>query len=286
MYQQPNAPQSIGGVLDSGFKLYRESVLRVFVLAAAASRVAAPLNIAAPYFVTNGLNAEHVAELVLGVIVVWTVVSALNGAIIARIDSIARLTPLSLSSALAVGGRRLPAMLVCAVVMSIGGMVLAIPGAVIGAVLAPSVNAGGQAPVASVLIFFLILFVPISIFAVWFVFGPSALIIERLGPVSCLARSFAIVRGRWWRTALLLTMLGILLLIVYMVLGLVTAIAAFANGSPPSNGPVPWYYHVVVTPLLSAFAVPMLYALMLAIFYDLRLRHEGGDLAARIAATA
>jgi len=31
---------------------------------------------------------------------------------------------------------------------------------------------------------------------------------------------------------------------------------------------------------------PLTYSLMLAIFYDLRLRHEGGDLAARIAATA
>ena len=32
MYQQPNAPQSIGGVLDSGFKLYRESLSQAYVL--------------------------------------------------------------------------------------------------------------------------------------------------------------------------------------------------------------------------------------------------------------
>ncbi len=35
MYQQPNAPQSIGGVLDSGFKLYRESLSQAYLLAGA-----------------------------------------------------------------------------------------------------------------------------------------------------------------------------------------------------------------------------------------------------------
>jgi hypothetical protein len=286
MYQQPNAPQSIGGVLDSGLKLYRESVFRVFSIAAAASLVAAPLNIAAPYIVTNGLTFERFGMLASGVIVMWIVICFLNGAIIARIDSIARLTPLSLSGALAIGIRRLAAMLVCGIVLTVCGFVLAIPGAMLGAAVVRTLNAGGPAPVASILVFFLAIVVPISIFAVWFVFGPSALIVERLGPLSCLARSFAIVRGRWWRTAVLLTMLGILLLIVYMIFGIVAAIAAFVSGGTTFPQQVPWYYHVFVTPVLSAFGIPMLYALMLAIFYDLRLRHEGGDLAARIAATA
>ena len=49
---------------------------------------------------------------------------------------------------------------------------------------------------------------------------------------------------------------------------------------------MPWYVTLIVEPALSAVIAPLTYALMLSIFYDLRLRHEGGDLAARIAATA
>ena len=44
MYQQPNAPQSIGGVLDSGFKLYRESLSQAYLLGAiGAPRAAASI---------------------------------------------------------------------------------------------------------------------------------------------------------------------------------------------------------------------------------------------------
>jgi hypothetical protein len=282
MYQQPNAPQSIGGVLDSGFQLYRDSVMRVFVLAAAASLVAAPLNIAAPYVLANGLSPGRIGAVVAGVIVMWVIISALNGAIIARIDSIARLTPLSMQGALATGARRLAAMLLCGIVISIGAGLVAIPGGILGSLLA--FMASGT--VARILVFFCAVLIPVSIFAVWVAFGPSALIIERLGPLSSLGRSVAIVRGRWWRTAILLTMLGILLGVIYMLLGAAASIFLIASGSAVLAGQVPWYYHVVVTPLLSAVAIPMLYALMLAIFYDLRLRHEGGDIAARIAATA
>ena len=42
----------------------------------------------------------------------------------------------------------------------------------------------------------------------------------------------------------------------------------------------------VITPVVSACAAPLMYGLFLAAYYDLKVRHEGGDLAARIAGTA
>jgi hypothetical protein len=41
---------------------------------------------------------------------------------------------------------------------------------------------------------------------------------------------------------------------------------------------------LIVTPVVSAFGTPLIYGLGLAIYYDLRLRREGGDIAERIAA--
>jgi hypothetical protein len=53
-----------------------------------------------------------------------------------------------------------------------------------------------------------------------------------------------------------------------------------------SGGQVPWAFNLVVEPVVSAFVVPLVYSLLLSIYYDLKMRHEGGDLAARIAAAA
>ena len=98
--------------------------------------------------------------------------------------------------------------------------------------------------------------------------------------------SRAIVRGHWWRTALLLTIIGIVLMVVYSIVVVGVSIAVISDPVAASQGQVPWYVTLIVGPVLSAVIAPLSYALVLAIFYDLRLRHEGGDLAARIAATA
>jgi hypothetical protein len=61
---------------------------------------------------------------------------------------------------------------------------------------------------------------------------------------------------------------------------------ALTNPEVLVAGQTPWWIQFVVSPLLSAVAIPLSYSLYLAIYHDLRLRHEGGDLAARIAAAA
>jgi hypothetical protein len=257
MYQQATAPQTIGGVLDSGFKLFRACLSKVFLLAAAAALVMAPINLLQPYFRGSPPSGGLVAAVVCGVLVAAVLAGVLYGALIARIDSVARSAPLSLGEALAIGARRLPSMFVAGL---LAGLVI--------------------------LAGLILVLIPGFIFMIWFVFAPSAVIIERLGPLQSLSYSRALVRGHWWRTAALLTIIGIILIVVYVVLGLVVAVLLFANPSTLATGQAPWYVDFVITPLLSAVAAPLTYALMLAIYYDLKTRLEGGDLAARIAATA
>jgi hypothetical protein len=182
---------------------------------------------------------------------------ALYAALVARIDAVARGASLSLREALAVGLRRTPAMflswLFAGILIVVALCLLIIPG--------------------------LIVFV-------WLLFAPAAVVIERLGPFASLSYSFDLVRGHWWRTAALLTIIGIVLTVVYLVFAVVVSIAVISDPTAIANGQAPWYVTLIVGPVLQAVIAPLTYSLMLAIYYDLRLRHEGGDLAARIAATA
>jgi hypothetical protein len=257
MYTQATAPQTIGGVLDSGFKLFGACFTQVFWLAAIAALATAPISLLQPNIQTNSLSGGVVALVVCGVLVGALVAGVIYGALIARIDAVARSASLPVGQALGIGLRRLPAMFVAGL---LAGLVTAV-----GLIL---------------------LIIPGLIFMIWFVFAPSAVIVERVGPIASLGYSRALVRGHWWRTAALLTIVGIILMVVYVILGVVVGILVLSNPSALASGEAPWYINFVAGPLLAMIAVPLTYALLLSIYYDLKTRLEGGDLAARIAATA
>lgn len=286
LYQRPTGPQIIGRVLDGGFELFSACLSRVFVLAGAASLVTTPINLVAQYFARNPPSLSVVPAIVCGLLGIGLLVAAFNGAIIARIDSVARAAPLPMRDSLSIGFRRLPVTFLSGLVFTVGAALLLIPGLIVIALLAPSALRLGPAAVLTFLVGATVLLGPVSVYAVWLVFGPSAVIIERLGPIQSLSYSITIVRGHWWRTAVLLTMLGILFIALYALLGAVAGVIVALNPSVLVAGQLPWYFNVIVGPLVSTIAVPLMYSLLLSIYYDLRSRHDGGDLAARIAATA
>jgi hypothetical protein len=278
MYQAPNAPQSIGGVLDNGFRLFRECFTQVFLFAVVTSLATAPASYLGPYIAANAspglMGAVYLA--IVGVVIVTLI---LTGAIAIRIDGVARGQPVPVGEALAIGARRAPAALGSGILLTLA--IVAVP-CIALIVLAA---AGVSSPITFTAAAFLLFVFPASVIAVWLFFGPYAAIIDRLGPLTSLRYSRAITRGHWWRTTALITIIAIILLVVYMVVAIAAAVSAFSNPEALAAGP-PWYIQWVVSPLLSAIAMPLSYALFLAIYYDLKLRHEGGDLAARIAAAA
>jgi hypothetical protein len=197
-----------------------------------------------------------------------------------RIDGVARGEDVSVGGALGIGARRAPAALGSGILLTLA--ILAIPCIALIALGA----VGLSSPVAFGLAAVLLFIVPGSVIAVWLFFGPYAAIIDRLGPLTSLKYSRAITRGNWWRTTALVTIIAIILMVVYAVVALAATVAAIANPEAITAGRPPWWIQFVVSPLLSAVAIPLSYSLFLSIYYDLRLRHEGGDLAARIAAAA
>lgn len=248
------APQSIGGVLDTGFKLFTASLKHVFLLAAGAALAYAPFAVMARRAAVQpgevSIGVIFLTGVVLGIVmlVVW-------GAILVRLNGVAHERVVPIGEAFSIGLRRAPALLVASLVYSlavgIGTFLILIPGLII---------------------------------MVYWLFGPIATVTESRGPIASLGYSFELVRGHWWRTAGLLTIIGILALVLYFVVGVVAGLAVATNIEQIAAGQMPWYVDFIVGPLLSGIASPLLYSLVLATFYDLKLRHEGGDLAERIAA--
>jgi hypothetical protein len=280
MYQVPSGPLSIGGVLDSGFKLFRDCFTQVYLFAIATSLVTAPAGLFTAYLQTATPSVGLGIGVFLGILVVVIVTMILTSAIVVRIDGVARGELVSVGEALRVGARRSPSAVGAGVLMALA--IAAVP----CLVLAAMAGAGMTSPFALVAAATLLFIVPGSVIAVWLLFGPYAAIVDRLGPLTSLRYSRAITRGNWWRTAALVTIIGIILMVIYMVIGIAAAVSAVANPEAIAAGETPWYLQLIVGPLLSAVAVPLSYSLFMAIYYDLKLRHEGGDLAARIAGTA
>jgi hypothetical protein len=103
-----------------------------------------------------------------------------------------------------------------------------------------------------------------------------ALLLERIGPIQALRRSFRLVKGRWWPTAGVLVvgylLIGILGALVTGVVMLVPAVVAEDNTLAGALGAV------VGGTLGSMLTTPYSAAVVALLYFDLRVRKEGLDL--------
>ena len=254
MYTKPVSPQPIGGVLDDGFSLYRHALKGTFVFAFLSALVSAPAG-----RIVQPTPGEPIDFGLLGVVWVVTLVLSLLlwTPIIAKIHAVQHGEELTASEAIAVSLRRFPV--------------------VLGVVVLLSLMLG---------VGFALLLIPGIFLAVALIFAPISAITERKGVLESFKYSFELVRGRWWRTAILLTIIGIVGIVLYILVGVVVgvfiAIGGFAQFDQFEG--VPWQIDFVVAPLIGALLTPLFYALLMAVFADSKLRYEGADIAERIAA--
>src|SRR5215207_4891535 len=103
-----------------------------------------------------------------------------------------------------------------------------------------------------------------------------ALLLERIGPVAALRRSFGLVRGRWWPTAGVLlvgyVLIGIVGALVTGVFLLIPSVAADGNALAGALG------SVVGGTVGSVLTTPYSAAVVTLLYFDLRVRKEGLDL--------
>ena len=126
----------------------------------------------------------------------------------------------------------------------------------------------------------LLLVLPTSIMSIWliirFTMAGPALVLERLGPVQALRRSFALTKGRWW------PILGIMFLS-----GLVTGIPSnivdgllnsVLKGLGGNNAAFEFIWAAVAGTASGALFAPLTAAISVFLYFDLRVRKEGFDL--------
>jgi hypothetical protein len=261
---QPTQPQGIGGVLDTTFQLYKSSLGSVWPLCLLMSLAGLPPSI----YVGMSRSATAIADptAMLAAMtdpVYWlvyaaslAVMMAIIGALYLKQNAIGSDGDMSLGTALQGGFSRI----VTLILMTIG-FVIAF---VIGSIL---------------------LVIPGLILLVSLMLATSLAMFEGKGPVDSLIGSHKLVWGNWWRTFVILSIGGILVFVIYMAVALVIGVITPFIGlgmddllmySLVSGMLIGLFMNILVTPFFSA--------LLIAVYWDLKLRKEGGDLAARVGA--
>lgn len=272
MYSKPTSPLPIGAVLDNGFSLFAHSIRETFGFAFAAAFLTSLVGRG-----LGGLGEENISagKIVLGAIAAVTITTVLLVAVIAKTCAIQNGDRLTAAEALQVGLRRFFPAIVVALAYSVSMALGFFPA--IGVALAYGV---------SMALGFIFLALPGIYVAVAFVFSTIAVVADRKGVIDSFRYSHALVRGRWWRTAVLLTIVTIVLLVLYflltMVVGVIVAIQAVGGGA--NDIVMPWYVDLIVMPLASGVLEPLFCTLLIAMYAEAKLRYEGSDIAERIVA--
>lgn len=256
MYTRPTTPRSIGGVLDDAIRLYKASFNAWLV----PSVIAAVLSGAAGVWLAlhMGLRptpAQMLAlyrspnvwgsYLLLMLISVW--------AYCALIDGIVRV---------AHGGTP-----------SVGEIVNAslakYPAAFLGTILFLFGTMAGM---------FLFIVPGIILMGRW-MYWLVAMIDQRASALDALSRSWNLSRGHWWRGITIITIAMVIVIVLSMIVSFVVGFGA-ALGRPDATSMLIGVQ--VLSAALNVFILPALPAAICAVYFDLQMRREGGDLAGRV----
>lgn len=262
---QPDQPQSIGGVLDVSFRLYKEAIGSVWPLSLLVVLANSPQTI---YTIMRGNRAvdptnpmaafamfqdtSYWLATLLGVVLTLWVVAALYAK----------------ENAIGVGeemgnGAALQSALGCVISLIIMTLLFAL-----------AVGIG-----------MVLLLIPGMILLVSLILATNLVVLEGKGPIAALSGSHRLVWGNWWRTVAILTVGFIIVIIIYFALAMIIGIAVPLTGIGSSD---PFLFGLVTAFLIGAvinlLVTPYYVALLIAIYWDLKLRKEGGDLAARVGA--
>ena len=248
-------PQTVGRVLDSGFKLFTKAFAGVLPLSLAAAAVLAVPNIA-NVLMGGTEQVQSAVPTTTAVVVLFLVVlpiyMILIAAVVYRLGAVAELHKASPGQALSRGIR-------CA---------LPLIGAALLYFLA---MAGGL----------ILLIIPGVILSLSLSFAFIAVVLDGESALAALKRSHRLVWGNWWRTLAVVSVPVVIVMILYLGLGIAFGATLFMSDGKPASD-------VFITANLTEAAIggitaPLIYSIMIAQYHDLKLRKEGHDLAARLA---
>jgi hypothetical protein len=281
VYTIPTEPRSIGGVLDDGLKLWRAAFAKTWPIAVLGQLLLAiPLII---YWIQFGvpLAGQQATVLMMrgsvGLSLTYLVFSiaaiGFHNAVIAQTDGTARNAGETIGQSLSIGFRLLGRAFLLGIIL---GFAIAVPVAVLFLVLLG----------ASTLVRLIV--GAVAVVAVFYavgkvVLGTVVLIVEDRRATDSLRRSWNLTTGYWWHVAIILTVLIIVIVALFLFIGIIAGVVAASMGS--TSG-MPGLLIQVITLLGNTLITPLYSAVLVAIYYDLKLRKEGADLAGRVNALA
>jgi len=260
---QPAQPQTIGGVLDTTFQLYKLSIGKVWTLCLIGALAGTLPSI---YMITKGGTnpADPLAALSMMsspgywltnlaavILSLWSM-----GALYLKIDAIGTDREMGLGESLQTSLGRVPLLFLMSILFGI-----------------------------AVLVGLVLLIVPGLILMVSLILCFNLMMLEGRGPFEALTGSHKLVWGDWWRTAAILTVGFIIVMVIYMAVGLVLGVAIPLIGVG-SDDPLTFALisGILIGTLASLVLTPFYIAMLVATYWDLKLRKEGGDLVARVGA--
>ena len=278
MYTLPTAPRSIGGVLDDAFRLYRVGFAKAWPIALLAqASVAIPLvilqlQVGIGTSVANIDPARLLAHWPLMVCMYLILVIAsiiFQNAMLAQFVAQASNVVQSVWQSLTVSLRFLPRAL---------GILFIYFGALLLAGIAMGILAAVLGGFARGVLFTCVI-VGVLIIVVRLLLSTTVMIAEDTRAFAAIEGSWRLTRSNWWRVTGILTVLAIVVMVV-------TFVVSFAAGLTVLLLPKTGWLATVVTQLVSILGNSLFASLLpagfLAIYFDLKLRRDGSDLAGRV----
>jgi hypothetical protein len=274
----PQRPLSVGEVLDLSFRIYRATLVKCLLFATCGVIAGQLWNI---YTLTKGrplagsptglegLLAQARDPTLDALYVIGVVLSAIFYAAV-LLRQRALMAEGASANELSAALRRTPALIALFVLICLGSAACFLPAWVAGGGLRVLLILVGAIALSCVL-------VAISC-------APTILLLDDVGPVVSLSRSWQLTSGSFWRLSIIYT---VALFIILALSGVIAAVAAFMAGAL-AHGDVVMFaaFAEVIAVLLGTLSTPFYCAVALAVLADLKVRKEGADLAQRISATA
>ena len=287
MYVQPNAPRSIGGVLDDGIKLFRGAFSRTWPLCLCMQLlITLPILVFSERFSGIAAGARDPQAVLAAfkspgvwLTYVWIFIVAIgfHNALILLISRYAAGSPGGFGASVGGGFRLAPRVILVAVLLWLVllglGIVLGIASAGLGA-------AFGRASVAVIVV----VGVAVAAYLLGRLFlATVAAVVDDVKATRSIALSWTLVKGQWWRAA---AIYGVAIL-MYLALYAVGALLDLAGIALAGRGTqLSLIYNQIVAILLSTVMGSFLPSMLVSIYRDLKLRKEGADLAGRVEALA
>jgi hypothetical protein len=256
----PDQPQTIGGVLDTTFRLYKVALVPLIPLSVLLTVASTPISIYQMIntdprdpasLVAMATSPGYWITYVLSMIaIVWVM-----GALYLRANSVGSGETVSVGAALGRSVARVPVLIASLILfliaLTVGLILLLIPGVILMISLMLSFNLA---------------------------------VVENKGPLDSLLGSHRLVWGNWWRSAAILTVGFVIVAVIYVMAGILMAffVPFFAQSENPFlAGQIAG---ILVAGLMGVLVTPFYISLLVALYWDLKLRKEGTDLAARVGA--